>query len=293
MSNFSLVRGRRMRVTRTDGCGDPVLGPDSVVTSEGFISVGLTANQEEGETISVTNAAGNVCILDEPTPKFLNYGVTVAFCGVNPELINLMTGQPLVMNDAGDEAVGFGVDTTVDLTASGFALEVWSNVPVGACEGNVTAQYGYFLLPFLKGGVLGDFSIENAAINFTLTGAVTKDGNEWGVGPYDVTRNTAGVAGPLNEAIPSTRHLHMELVSVAPPAAAEGSTALGVPATSAVAGTPGSYLPTNSYAPANLAGATGLTASPTTDWTIGQHVVLRDGSNMNWNGTAWVAGVSA
>jgi hypothetical protein len=290
---FSLVRGRRIRVTKTDACGDPVLGPTSVVVSEGFISVGLTANQEEGETISVTNAAGNVCILDEPSPKFLNYTVEVAFCGVNPDLIHLMTGQPLVMNAAGTEAVGFGVDTTVDLALQGFALEMWSNVPAGLCDPGSGVSYGYFLLPFLKGGVLGDFTIENAAVNFTLTGASTKDGNTWGVGPYDVTRDETGSPGPLNEAIPSTRHLHMELVTVAPPEAEDGATALGVPATSATAGTPGSYLPANSYAPADITDAAGLTADPTTDWTTGQYVVLRDGSSMNWNGTAWVAGVSA
>lgn len=290
---FSLVRGRRIRVTKTDACGDPVLGPTSVVTSEGFISVGLTANQEEGETISVTNAAGNVCILDEPSPKFLNYGVEVAFCGVNPDLIHLMTGQPLVMNAAGTEAVGFGVDTTVDLALQGFALEMWSNVPAGICDGNTGVSYGYFLLPFVKGGVLGDFTIENAAINFTLTGATTKDGNEWGVGPYDVTRDETGVAGPLNEAIPATRHLHMELVTVAPPEAVEGATALGEPATSATAGTPGTYVPANSYGPEDLADAVTLTADPATDWTTGQYITLRDGSNANWNGTAWVAGVHA
>jgi hypothetical protein len=135
--------------------------------------------------------------------------------------------------------------------------------------------------------------VENAAINFSMSGAVTKDGNTWGVGPFNVTRNVGGVAGPLNTAIPSTRHLHMELVSVDPPAASADAIALGVPATSAVAGTPGTYLPANSYGPANLAAATGLTASPTSNWTVGQHVVLRDGSSMNWNGTAWVAGVHA
>jgi hypothetical protein len=292
MSNISLVRGRRLRATRTDGCGNTVLGPDSVLVTDGFISVAFTANQSEGEAISVTNAAGDVCILDEPTPKFLNYSVEIAFCGVDPELVNLMTGNPLVMDDAGTGVVGFGVDSTVDISTQGFALELWSSVPAGVCEGGVTS-YGYLLFPFLTGGTLGDFTIENAAINFTLRGASTKDGNTWGVGPFNVTRNTAGVAGPLNEAIPSTRHLHMELVTVAPPTATDGAVALGVPATSAVAGTPGTYLPSNSYGPANLAGATGLTASPNTDWTVGQHVRLRDGSNMNWTGSAWAAGVSA
>ena len=34
----------------------------------------------------------------------------------------------------------------------------------------------------------------------------------------------------------------------------------------------------------------GLTASPTTAWTTGQYVLLRDGSMAHWAGTAWVAG---
>lgn len=291
MAKFSLVRGRALRVTRLNGCGTPVRGPDSVVTTDGFISVGFTANNEEGETISVTNAAGKVCILDEPSPKFVNFGVEVAFCGVDPELFSLMTGQRVVLNDAGDDVVGIAVDSDVALDASGFALELWSNVPIAACDASGAASYGYLLFPFVKGGVLGDFSVENGAVNFTLTGAVTKDGNEWGVGPYDVVRNTAGTAGPLNEAIPTTRHMHMEVTTVAPPSTTtDGATALGVPATTAVAGTPATLQPANSYAPASFATIGSLLASPTTVWTTGQRVVLRNGDTAHWSGTQWVAG---
>jgi hypothetical protein len=292
--NFTLVRGRALRVTRLDGCGRTVLGPDSVVVSDGFISVGLTANQEEGEAISQTNANGDICILDEPSPKFLNYGVEVAFCGVSPDLIRLMTGQEMVMS-AGvtPEGVGFRVNSKVDLSVSGFALEMWSKVPVGACDESGEQGYGYFLLPFVKGGVLGDFTIENAAVNFTLTGAATKDGNEWGVGPYMVTRDASGAPNELNEAMDPYDHLHMELVTVAPPSPEEDAIALGVPATGATAGIPGTFTPANSYGPLNLAGMTGVTASPATDWTVGQHVVTRSGDLVNWNGTAWAAGASA
>src|SRR3982750_3549565 len=124
---FALVRGRALRVTRLDGCGSVVLGPDSKVSTEGFISVGLTANTEEGETISVTNAAGNVCILDQPAPKFTGYGIAVSFCGVDPDLFSLMTGQPLVFSADGTDVVGFGVDSDVNLDGTGFAMEMWSN----------------------------------------------------------------------------------------------------------------------------------------------------------------------
>lgn len=290
---FSLVRGRALRATRLDGCGRVVLGPDSVITTEGFISVALTANNEEGETISVTNAAGKVCILDEPEPRFLNYTVVVSFCGVDPELFSMMSGQKVVLNAAGTEAVGFRVSSKVSLGDKGFALEMWSNVPVAACDAAGGSSYGYFLLPFLKGGTLGDFTVENGAINFTLSGASTKEGSEWGVGPFDVVRDESGVAGPLNEPITDGDHLHMEVTSVAPPAIQDdGAFALGVPATAGVAGTPGTTNPTNSYAPASFATIGALTATPNTAWTAGQYIRLRDGSTAHWSGSAWVAGVA-
>lgn len=288
---FPLIRGRAMRVTRLDGCGASVLGPTSQVVSKGFVTVTLTPVNDAGTTITVVNANGEQCINDVPVPKFLNYTAEIAFCNVNPDLINITTGNPIVYDDqATPQGVGFGVDSGLDQDAQGFALEVWAGTPSAACEPGEEVAYGYFLLPFLKGGTIGDIVIANDAVNFTLTGAATKDGNQWGVGPYDVTRDGTGVPGKLNTAIPDTRHLHLERVTVAPPTEVCGAIALGVPATGATAGIPGTFTPANSYGPLNLAGMTGITASPGTNWTAGQYVQLRDGSLAHWNGTTWVAG---
>lgn len=62
-----------------------------------------------------------------------------------------------------------------------------------------------------------------------------------------------------------------------------------VPATGATAGTPGTFTPAGGHVK-NLAGLTGVTASPATAWTTGQYVVLDDLTNAHWSGTAWVAG---
>jgi hypothetical protein len=288
---FPLVRGRVFRFTRLDGCGEPVLGPDSVVVSEGVITVNLTAQNETGETISITNAAGKVCILDEPAPKFTGWAVEVQFCGVNPALISMTTGQPTVL-DADNNVVGFDVESDIDLTNSAFALEMWSNVPSDACEPGAGVAYGYFLIPFLKGGSLADFSVANAAINFTLTGARSKKGSPWAAGPYDVQIGEDGQPGPLLNPISNRNHLRMIVVNVEPPEPSNEPIALGIPATGATAGTPGSPTPANSYAPASFATIGSLTASPTTAWTSGQHIVLRDGSTAHWSGTAWVAGTA-
>jgi hypothetical protein len=61
-------------------------------------------------------------------------------------------------------------------------------------------------------------------------------------------------------------------------------------ATGATAGTPGTFTPAGANAPATLAGMTGITATPATAWTTGQHVVLGDLSKAYWNATAWTAG---
>lgn len=285
---FPLVRGRAMRVTRLSGCGDPVLGPTSTVSSEGFISVGLTANIEEGESIQQATASGRLCINDQPAPTFSGYTVEVQFCGVDPELFSLMSGQPVVV-DADGNAVGFQVNSDVSLDDQGYALELWSSVPGVACGESGATQYGYFLIPFLKGGVIGDFTIENAAINFTLSGAQSKDGNTWGVGPYDVVLDGSDAPSPLLVSLGTKNHLHMQLTSVAPPDTDTcGAVALGTPDLTATAGIP-SVPATGGFYPTAM---TGVVATPGTAWTTGQYAADWKGDRYHWNSTAWVAGIA-
>jgi hypothetical protein len=219
---FSPVRGNAMRVTKLDGCGRPIYGDDSVGVSDGFVSVAFTANTDEGEEINVTNAAGKTCVREVPCPTFLGYGVEIEFCQVDPALLALLTGQPSVLDDTG-AASGFRVNSDVSACDSGFALEVWTGVPGVGCDESANAApdaspAGYILLPYLQGGIFGDFTIENGAISFTVTGANTKVGSAWGVGPYNVLRTASGT-GPLAKPIERGDHLHVEFTDVANPVA--------------------------------------------------------------------------
>jgi hypothetical protein len=65
-----------------------------------------------------------------------------------------------------------------------------------------------------------------------------------------------------------------------------------VAATGATAGTPGNFTPAGATRPANLAGLTSVTASPTTAWATGSYVVTADQLGAHWSGTAWAAGVA-
>lgn len=82
--SFPLVRGRTMRVTKTDGCCGPEYGDDNSIVTDGFVSVALTANVTDAEEITVTNANGKTCVRDTGSPTFNGYGVELTFCEVQP-----------------------------------------------------------------------------------------------------------------------------------------------------------------------------------------------------------------
>ncbi len=221
--DFGLIQGRVARVTRLDGCGRPLFGDGNSVVSEGFIQVQYTAVTTDTDPIVVPNAGGKTILKQPGYSSPDGYTLQMDFGKVDPEFVSIMTGQEVFLDIDGN-VVGFGVDTKVDVTKSGFALEVWAGAPGGdVCEDeSAEGSYGYILVPFVTGGVLGDFTVQNDALTFTVQNASTKDGNGWGKGPYDVVMNagsTAGsrVPGPLLESLPSTQALVVLLVTVAPP----------------------------------------------------------------------------
>lgn len=238
---LSLVKGRRIRLTRLDGCGRPVYGDCSTVTSKGFISVAFTANTSDSDEINVTNAAGEVCVFEPAETTLTGYSVEIQFCEVDPELFALATGQPVV-EDADGNVIGFDVDTKTSLTGQGFALELWAGSASGdacATEG-AQGSYGYILVPFLRGGIVGDFTVENGAVTFTLTGASTRDGNAWGVGPYnDIQIGSGGTPGPMLTPIGTTVAMRTILTDVAPPEAVCGCRPMLDPSLPALTGVTG------------------------------------------------------
>ncbi|MEU8835196.1 hypothetical protein [Streptomyces sp900116325] len=66
----------------------------------------------------------------------------------------------------------------------------------------------------------------------------------------------------------------------------------GSVATGATAGTPGSFTPTDSVAPANLAAMASVIATPSSAWTTGRNVILGDASTAHWDGDSWESGAA-
>lgn len=218
----TLIQGTRLRATRVDDCGAPVGGDDAYVTTSGFVSVAMKDNVEAPVEFKIKNAAGEYCVNQRSKPLLNWIECTITLCQVAPELYEMLTGSRLVYDDAvTPNPIGFGTDTDVYATAN-FAMELWTNVDRAnaACSGGST-RYGYLLLPWLVEGALGDLTIENGPVSFTIN-AITSGGNDWGVGPYDVMLDNASAPSPLLDPIPANRHRHLQLTSLAPPDAACG-----------------------------------------------------------------------
>lgn len=213
------MKGRRLRVTKVDSCGRPIYGDGSQAVSSGFIQAAWTVNTNDVDEINQTNANGDRCLYAPAESTLAGYTLELQFCEVDPELFSLVTGQRVYL-DANGNPVGFAINTKVSLNGSGFALEIWAgSKPTNTCDTpGVSAEYGYFLAPFLTGGILGDYTIENGAINFTISGASTRDGNHWGVGPYLVMPDTGGLPATLPTPLDANDHKLIVATTIAPPA---------------------------------------------------------------------------
>jgi hypothetical protein len=198
----SVVRAPAARVTRLGPCGElPDAESDGCdfATTESFVDITLTKVLQDRQDALQLNANGDICV-DKPKAPILRwYEVVITFCNVDPELFNIVSAEPLVLNDAASpEAIGWC--TLPDSPASSnFALEFWTGTDDDACDDD-DVTYGYGILPRIVQGMIGDVTIQNGNINFTVSG-ITRGANQWGVGPYNVIINetgaNAGLPGPL------------------------------------------------------------------------------------------------
>lgn len=215
-SCFTVVRGKRIRVTRLDECGNPPAPdePNAVVVTKGFVTVSLTSNVSEGDDIEQKNADGDLCVNDRSRDQLKRWDLEIELCNVDPSLLEL-TSNAVPELDYDDEVVGVRVPEGSSTGA--FALELWTGVPGTECTPGQPAQYGYFLLPFVIPNTIGDITVENGASTFTVSGW-TKAGGAWGTGPYDVVPEDAdNTPGPLDEPIGPADHLLTRLTTIAPP----------------------------------------------------------------------------
>lgn len=214
------------RVTALNSCCAPVTNPLGVVVTDGFISAVVTQELEAAQSITVKNAADKVCVYDPGCDSLLDLQVVLTLCQINPELINLATGQEVILDFAGNAV---GTRRSSNLACDNrFSLEIWTEVPGTAClvvGGVALKQYGYFLLPCLRSATItGAITIDGAnAVSVELTAKTTLP-SLWGTGPNTADGAYKVVAGDalntpsfLLTPIGPKDHDNIQLTTIAPP----------------------------------------------------------------------------
>jgi hypothetical protein len=219
------IRVNTIRLTKLDACGAPIHGPKASIVSDGLVSIEVRMEYEDPTEYKLRGANDKFIVNDRGRPLLKWASLTINMGNVDPELYNMATGSPLVMNDAATpEAVGVRIRENV---FGNFALEGWTDLSGQPCTGGA-ANYGYVLFPWIVDAVIGDFTLQNELITFPIQTARTHNQSLWGVGPYNVDNKISAPAGPspLLTAITSTDHMDMHLTTLAPPVAACGAVTL-------------------------------------------------------------------
>lgn len=218
---FTPILGKRIRVTGLDSCGAvPESGSsDAFASTDGFISVNLTSEVEDGAEIITRKASGAICVNSKLSNSFKRFTAEIEFCGVDPGLLSLVTNAEIYENY---EAIAAGIVVPEGSIDKKFSFELWTGLSGAACAPGAEEASGYLLLPFVNAGVIGDLTVDGEnAVSFTMTGAYTMGGNNWGAGPYSVLGDE-GVASPLPTALDPMDHLLLIETGIAPPPEADG-----------------------------------------------------------------------
>lgn len=208
---YAMVRGSVLRVTRLDSAGypdslgQPLLNAVSKAVSKVTIDEVVDSSRSE----MLRNDEDQRRILLRRNEQTIRYLTDINFLKVDPGVLSIVAGVPLVTNAQGD-VVGF--DARTRMKATSFALEVWSTLSGAACADG--PRWGYTVFPFLKGGWLSGFAFANSLVTFNLTRAATQRGSKWGHGPY--------VVDDSPEPVSRNTHWRNRTTSLAPPQPTNG-----------------------------------------------------------------------
>lgn len=200
------IRGTMMRIARLNECGVPVPGAGGLVVTDGFVQVEAAQEYEDGTVYQTRNAQGELCVNETGPDQFTRSNLTVQFCAVDPDIVNLITGSMVIATGAPATGTGFWV--TEGAVETRFSLEVWQDVAGQACVGSVPLRV-YWAWPNLFGGRFNDFTIGDTGLEWSLSAKTSSASPAWGTGPG---------ADDWISAVPPGAHYGFNIASMALPA---------------------------------------------------------------------------
>ena len=206
------IKGKSVRITRLDECGDVDYGTCAYAAVDCFVSVTVSAEYESGDEYIQKNAWGDLCISDKDPDRIKWCNVSISFAEINPDVLSMITHSNDVVSGGSTIGTTYGPDRNF----TSFALEVWTKRANANCTAD---EYGYFVVPFVRNGKLdGDITIENGTLTLDVMGQGFPAPSTWGVGPY--------ASNPFMTTFPTGDFFGMVVTTVAPEADTAGCATL-------------------------------------------------------------------
>jgi hypothetical protein len=215
----SAIKGTMMRTIKLDVCGNPVSGGSGVLVAEpGYISVKPSPQYEDGTEFTQKTAAGLLCINQKDQGQLKRVALDALFCVLNPDVIVQLTGARENFLSAVTGTGAFFNDSVISTHTS---LELWQQVAGRNACINGVQQYVYWAFPHTVNWQVGDWTVENAGLQFNLKGE-TQGAGTWGTLPTVLPPN--GYLGSGTFA--AGDHYGYNVTTVAPPTSTNGAIVL-------------------------------------------------------------------
>lgn len=135
------------RVALIDACTNvPTAGASNGYAFGGITAVTWEPQIEDGETTTVKDMCGNICVRDLQCDQTVGYNVEITLCRPDNELVSLVTGEPVILDGEGNTIGYFQLD---DSNCAPFvALELFEKLPESACTDGV--KYRRIIFPKIR-----------------------------------------------------------------------------------------------------------------------------------------------
>lgn len=141
------------RFTRLNVDGSLADGPNNAYITNNEISLSLSPNIKTGDSQEIVGGCGCICVSYKAPDTLIRFDTDLEFCALEPGLIELTTGSPIVVDDS-DVPVPIGASWPNQLTCSDptqppFAMEAWAQGYIGDAQAADPASFVRFVFPMM------------------------------------------------------------------------------------------------------------------------------------------------
>lgn len=123
------IQACRTRVARLSDAGSPATGPSNLYVTDALIKIDYKIQVEAGANIVQVNGCGDTCLTFRDRDKITGVDVSMDLCLLDAELMELLTGSPLIT--VGGAARGNSLPASGTALENDVSVEVWSRAWAG------------------------------------------------------------------------------------------------------------------------------------------------------------------